>query len=256
MSSTDAARPSNTAREAIARDQAAYVLAELGAGSARILEVGCGHGRAALLLANAGHTVVALDIALPSDLPQHPSLTFVEADLYAYSGSLFDAVAFTASLHHMPSPKTALNYAATLLKPGGLLIIDDFDVRAVDRSTARWYFEVQELLAIAGIYDASRIEGASTDDPETRWHRAHEHEDERLHAGREMCEAVELQFDNVRVGRGPYLWRYLATGVTGDNADSLREFIQYAERARVAEESIRAVGLRIVARAVHVDSIK
>ena len=82
----------------------------------------------------------------------------------------YDAVAFTVArppLVEVLAP--ALARVAELLVPGGVLVVDDFDLRAPDEAAALWLFELQELFAVAGLYDPARIDGKASHPPVARW---------------------------------------------------------------------------------------
>ena len=141
-----------------------------------MLEVGCGRGEVAAALASAGHQVTAIDPALPDDLIPARNVRYEQVAIEDFTDAeRYDAVAFTASLHHVEQLGPALDRAAQLLAPGGVLVIDDFDLRAPDDSAALWFFEMQELLSVACLYDPARIDGKASQPPIARWLAAHTH---------------------------------------------------------------------------------
>lgn len=238
--------------DAVVDDQEAFVGPAVGA-AARVLEVGCGRGRLAARLAAAGHTVTAIDVALPppAERPAHPRLTFVEADLRTFDAPPFDAIAFTASLHHIAPLGRALDRASALLAPGGRLIVDDFDLEAPDLATLRWYYDVQEILAAAGLTDADHVDGRAEQDPLDRWRVGHEphHADEApLHGGDAMLAELGARFVDLQIARGPYLWRRIAHGVDGARAGAVIAAVHAAEERGVVAGTLSAVGLRVTAR--------
>jgi SAM-dependent methyltransferase len=108
-----------------------------------VLELGCGTGRVAVPLAEAGLTVVGLDrspdmlaiarrkrTALPSDVRRR--LRFVEADMTEFRlGRRFGLAfaAFRVFMHLLDPEAQRASLAAVRrhLRPGGLLVIDVFD---------------------------------------------------------------------------------------------------------------------------------
>ena len=100
--------------------------AHLGAGSS-VLDVACGSGRHARLLAQRGCRVTAVDRdpALAQALAIEPNVEFVQADLEADEWPLgnktFDAIVVTNYLHRPLFP--ALKRA---LAPGSLLVYETF----------------------------------------------------------------------------------------------------------------------------------
>jgi len=218
------------------------------AGRRRILEVGCGPGDLARLLGAAGFEVTALDVALASPAPgPAPGVSWVEIDFLAFEAEPFEAILFTRSLHHIHPLEQAVDRARRLLRPGGALLIDDFDRDAPDAETARWYYEVKELLAAAELYPRDRIDGGADDDPLARWRAEHEHEHEPpLHTGAEMIAVVADRFTDLMTSRGPYLYRSIAGGLPADSSGlALTNQLYAAENRRLRAAALVAVGLRI-----------
>jgi SAM-dependent methyltransferase len=190
------------------------MLTELVAGRRRILEVGCGDGRLAAELAAAGHDVTAIDLAAPPTPPA--GARFVEGDFMTFTDpGRFEAVLFTRSLHHIAPLDDAVARARGLLVAGGLLVVDDFDLEAPDEATAGWFFAMQ----------------GQTGDV-ARWRAEHE---PGLHVGAALIGAVTARFGAVTVTRGPYLHHYLGAAAAA------------AERAAIADGTLRPVGLRLTA---------
>ncbi len=203
------------------------------AGAPRLLEVGCGRGAVARALAARGREVTAIDLALPEDAT---GARFVAGDFLAFEEARsFDAILFVTSLHHIP-PGRAVERAAALLRRGGLLVAEEFDLAAPDVATARWYYAMQERLARAGRFPREEIRGDDSTPPLARWREEHAHEPP-LATGAEMLAAIGTRFSTERAGRGPYLWRSV-----GDRG------VLERERRGIASGRLEPVGLRIVAR--------
>lgn len=199
----------------------------------RLLEVGCGRGEVARALSARGREVTAIDLALPEDATR---ARFVAADFLAFDEPRsFDAILFVTSLHHIP-PGRAVERAAALLQPGGLLVAEEFDLAAPDVATARWYYSMQERLARAGRFPREEIHGGDSTPPLARWREEHAHEPP-LATGAQMLAAIGTRFSTERVERGPYLWRS-----AGDRG------VLERERRGIAGGRLQPVGLRIVAR--------
>jgi SAM-dependent methyltransferase len=219
------------------------------AGRKRILEVGCGRGLLAAKLGADGFAVTALDQSL-ADLEVHGAagVTFIESDFLNYEAEPFDAIFFVTSLHHIPALDQALLQAHKLLSPGGLLVLEEFAVEAPDVQTARWYYEIQELLAVSGLYPPERILGSEAETPHARWRAEHE-ETPPLQTGAAMTMAVAKQFGMLETTPGPYLYRYICNGLeASDRGGSIARFILGAEQKRIAEGTLKPVGLRLLAR--------
>ena len=100
-----------------------------------VLDVGCGEGALARRLAGTGARVVGLD-PLAGALEtaraageKTPSLRYVEgvAEALPFARESFDIVIFFNSLHHVPVPSMApaLAEASRVLRPGGLLYVQE-----------------------------------------------------------------------------------------------------------------------------------
>jgi len=226
-------------------DSAAFIGGALPA-KARVLEVGCGRGAVARDLAARGFDVTALDLTL-RDLVAAPGVRFVEQDFRRFKHEAFDAVVFTASLHHITPLGDAIARAARLLEPGGHLVADEVDVDAPDVATLHWYYETQELLVAAGLYPADRLD-APAPNLRRRWDHAHHH-DEPLHTGAAMERTIASQFSIREIRRLPYLYRYIGAGLPQDDRGAtIAAQVRLAEQRGIDAGVLRPVGLRIVAR--------
>ena len=240
-----------TPRELRTRYQHAWVREALG-DAQRVLEVGCGRGELARLLGAEGRDVVAIDRELGLEIvaadhelglevvvidrPRRAvtaGVRFVEADFFDFDERGFDAVLFTASLHHLELPR-AIAHAFEL---GARVVVDDFDLAAATTASARWYVAVQERLAAHGAYDGTLIEGTPDDDPLARWHAAHHR---GLATGEQMIAACGAR--SVEVARCAYLFRYLAGGLPDDDFGG-----ELLATVLAAEERLPdPIGLRLV----------
>ena len=252
---------------------------------ARILEVGCGSGTLARMLARAGHSVTAIDASEDAVATARGiGVRAEQADFLEWSGGPFDAVVFVLSLHHIRSLPRAIARARRLLAPGGLLIADEFGRERVDRMTAAWFFQNLDLLDAAGLLrhespgpfkgpkhghgrnpassvgsgarkgsspreKAGRAWGPASDaDPLSRWRNRHTFE-RRLHTGRAMEAAIADRFELISVEAGPHLFRYPSRRLEpGGVGVRIARFLLDAERRLIAAGRLRAAGLRIVAR--------
>ena len=173
--------------------------------TADVLEVGCGTGEVARELMARGHHVIGIDA--DSDAVAAAKANGVDAVLSrwpAFGGwGVFDAVIFTRSLHHIDPLPGAVDRAADLLHPGGLLVVEDFAYGDMDPEVLRAFaLRLRDLAVtdefLAGIRDAA--------DPATAWHYAHSHE---LHRWSRMKKAIARRFQITREETAPYLYRYL-----------------------------------------------
>ena len=214
----------------------------------RVLEVGCGNGALARLLGEGGVEVTALDRELGDPAPAAATgVRWVEADFLGFEEQPYDALLFTRSLHHIDPLERAVERALGLLRPGGLLLLDEFDREAADPETARWYYEVKELMAATGLYPADQIEGAPEDNPAARWRDEHDHMPP-LHSGAAMLAAISDRFSRLETRRGAYLYRSIASGLeASDRGGVVASQLYGAETRRLQAAALSAVGLRIAA---------
>lgn len=113
------------------------------AGSAargRALDLGCGTGRHAVLLAQRFAQVDAVDLSGPMiEVAQArrplPDIIYRQADLLDVAGAGQYAFVLSAlTLHHVPDLHVALSHIKTLLAPGGRLVV--IDMYSVDAASA------------------------------------------------------------------------------------------------------------------------
>lgn len=95
----------------------------------RVLDLACGGGRHAVLLAGLGYEVVAVDrdLSLASGVRDTPGITWQQADLeqgdWPFSGTGFSAVVVTNYLH-----RPLFDSIVAALRPGGMLIYETFSL--------------------------------------------------------------------------------------------------------------------------------
>lgn len=91
----------------------------------RVLDVACGSGRHARLLAKLGFEVEAVDRDIAGLADRPPGIALREADLeggpWPYPGERFDAIVMTNYLH-----RPLLPVLVDALEPGGLLLCETF----------------------------------------------------------------------------------------------------------------------------------
>lgn len=100
---------------------------------ANVLEIGAGEGLLAARLAAAGYDVIAIDTQLRSMFPILET-SFEEYNSRPHS---FDCITAQLWLHHAHDLNAALDKIAGLLKPGGILAIDDYGWERSDDPTFR-----------------------------------------------------------------------------------------------------------------------
>jgi 2-polyprenyl-3-methyl-5-hydroxy-6-metoxy-1,4-benzoquinol methylase len=166
-----------------------WVLHSLPPGTRNVLEVGAGDGELAEHLRGQGFEVRAIDPR--GGVPGVEEVALIDLDCPDES---FDAAIAMLSLHHVEPLDESLARLARAIRPGGLLLVDEFDVERFDRAAAnwllaRWREQGREVHGDAGSFTADT--------------RAHLHPVELLH---ERLGAAG--FDVGEVTRRPYLYRW------------------------------------------------
>jgi 2-polyprenyl-3-methyl-5-hydroxy-6-metoxy-1,4-benzoquinol methylase len=197
-------------------DVLAYVRACLPAPPARVLEVGAGDGSLAGALRSAGYDVVAIDPG--GDGEGVRAVALIELDEPEAS---FDAAVAIVSLHHVEPLEESCARLARLVRPGGVLIVDELDLDRLDSRATEWR---AAQLRFAGTEDAH--------DPDQvlEMMRAH------IHPLRAVCAALDSA--GFAVGepvRGTYLYRWHVPVET-----------RALEERLVGEGRLPAVGARMV----------
>jgi SAM-dependent methyltransferase len=164
-----------------------FVLGELPASPARVLEVGAGDGELAAALREAGHDVLAID---PAGEP--PVVPVALHDLDEPDAS-FDAAVAIVSLHHVEPLEESLAKLARLLRPGGVLAVDELDAWALDERATGWWIERRHELDL----DAPKSAAEMVEEM-----RGHIHPIDRIY------ELLERDFELSPREPGPYLHRW------------------------------------------------
>jgi SAM-dependent methyltransferase len=231
------------------RDTGAWVLAHVKPG-ATILEIGCGDGHFARELLDRGFQVAALDADEQSvTRARARGVAAVCTTWPEWNGDPVDAVAFTRSLHHIGALEAAVRKARDVLRPQGLLLVDDFAFDAIDAATLDWFAGVLRSARVASRLapvPGSLVERLrSADDLAAAWRAHHAHD---IHAPADMRRAIEASFTVRQARDAAYLYRYLVPALpeTGEGAQIVEQVLREEER-RVAAGAIVPIGRRVVA---------
>jgi SAM-dependent methyltransferase len=113
--------------------------------AAEVLELGCAAGDLLVPLREAGFHVTGVELSdqaasiarMEHHLDVHTA-TLADAPL---EGKVFDAIVMRNVIEHLPDPRTDLERAASMLRPGGLLFIRTDNVGSLDARIfgAFWY---------------------------------------------------------------------------------------------------------------------
>jgi 2-polyprenyl-3-methyl-5-hydroxy-6-metoxy-1,4-benzoquinol methylase len=198
---------------------------------ARCLEVGAGGGVFARWLADqVGPTgeVVATDIK-PSHIPEHPSLRVLQHDVVndPIEGT-FDFVHARLLLNHLPARRVVLHKLASVLRPGGVLLTEDFSPEDVSVFVA--YAPSAEDTELLQRYHVTHQDVLSSHRNTRTW--------SRLALGA-MIEEGLTQVETVVYGRtwhgGDAGCRLLAAGLEGTRTEFVAMGMTDAELDRVLE---------------------
>lgn len=113
-----------------------------------VLEIGCGGGHAAALLASLGFKVVGTDfspVAVETARGNYPQIDFREADAcrLGFSDGSFDAVVAIELLEHLARPAEHVEEVRRLLKPGG-----SYFVKTPNRRLHNLYYRGQPEVSV------------------------------------------------------------------------------------------------------------
>ena len=192
---------------------------------ARVLEVGCGSGELTTALAVAGYDVLGIDPLAPQgDRFRRLKLEDLEED------EAWDAVVAVRSLHPMRDLDAALDRIVRLLRPEGVLVVEELGWDLADETTLDWLWGQRRAIAAAGGEEAPE----SLEELRAEWEADHA----GIHGYVALRAELAERFDEVAFEPAPFLHRLLG-GVASE----------VLEQALVDAGAIRALGFRFAGRA-------
>jgi ubiquinone/menaquinone biosynthesis C-methylase UbiE len=202
----------------------AFAQDALPAPPARVLEVGCGSGAVALALDGAGYDMTAID----PRAPEGP--IFRQVGLEDFSDDEgFDAVVASVSLHHLERLDDAIDRIAGLLRPGGVLVVEEFAKERLVGPTARWYHRQRQSFVEVGLNDKPVPE--DFDAWLAEWHESHAD----VSPLADVRGAIDRRFTERHAVWGSYLYDHW-----------LHDAVEPLERALIEDGAIEATGFRYV----------
>ncbi len=198
----------------VTRELEAFVRGALPALPSRVLEIGAGRGELAVALSDAGYAITAVDPAAePGGIVQPCSLLDVRGS--------FDVAVSVVALHHIDPLEHSCAHLATMLPPGGQVVIDEIDIDRYDERAIGWWISQRRALGLDEHDHPSDIL---------------DHMREHIHPLERMLDALAPHFDLGRPVPGPYLHRW-----------ELRPSLYEAEIDLIASGLLPAVGCRLIA---------
>ncbi|MDX6620900.1 MAG: hypothetical protein QOK36_3286 [Gaiellales bacterium] len=208
-----------------------FVAASLPAAPARVVELGCGPlgGFVPALLAS-GYDATGVDRNAPA------GREYRQADFERYApAEPVAAIIASRSLHHVGDLDDVLGQAAASLRPGGLMIVAEWEWERFDERTARWCFdrldgaEASERDWLQRRRAGWLGSGTAWDAYFAAWASGH-----GLHRAEHILAGLESRFEPVLCERGPYFY-----------AD-LEGVAEQDEQAAIDAGEINGTGIRYV----------
>jgi SAM-dependent methyltransferase len=132
-------------REFVALDHVRFLGRWAGSGGRSLLDIGCGSGTFLHLAERRGFSPHGMDVsagAVAAARDQY-RLPVRQGDVCSgvWQGHSFDVITMFHVLEHLPDPKSAIEHAGSLLKPGGCLIVQVPNAGSVQARLfgPRWY---------------------------------------------------------------------------------------------------------------------
>ena len=182
-----------------------------------VVELGCGSlGGFVPALLSDGYTALGID----PEAPQEPDYRRVEFERSELPPDV-DAVIASVSLHHVADPAEVLDRVASALRPGGAIVVVEWDWESFDKASARWAFARLDLSAeekgwLQRGHDHWLASGQDWDSYLRDWAAGH-----GLHSARALVEALDQRFERLRCERGAYLFPELPDTTEANEADAI-----------------------------------
>lgn len=141
-----------------------------------------------------------------------------------------DAVVASVSLHHVADTGEVLDRIAGALKPGGTVVVIEWDWENFDEASARWAFERLDLTTdskgwLHGARERWLASGLPWDTYLRDWATGH-----GLHSARVLVEGLDQRFARASCERGAYLFPELAHACEDDELQAIEAGLVQAVR--------------------------
>jgi SAM-dependent methyltransferase len=184
---------------------------------AAVLELGCGSlGGFVPGLLSDGYQAIGID----PEAPDGPSYRRVEFERSEPPDAV-DAVVASVSLHHVADTGEVLDRIAGALKPGGTVVVIEWDWESFDEPSARWGFDrldfgTEEKGWLHRGYEHWQASGQPWESYLRGWATGH-----GLHSAQALVTGLEERFERVSCERGAYLFPELAHTTEDDELHSI-----------------------------------
>jgi SAM-dependent methyltransferase len=215
---------------------------------ASLLEVGAGEGHLTARLRAAGWNVTAIDRSADAvAAARSEGIDITRAEFLGFEGGPYDIVLFSRVLHHIQPLERAVEHAASLLSPSGLVVAEEFAWERMDLVTAEWH-EQRMIEFRDRAWSNTSPADLGTADPLGRWKRHHQ-EIHHVHGGDDLARALERRFDVVHSERAAYLYRYLCADLLDtESAVEAALALVSSEEFSINIGAIQPIGFRLIGR--------
>ncbi len=182
-----------------------------------VVELGCGSlGGFVPALLSQGYTALGIDPEAPEE-PDYRRIEFERCELPPD----VDAVLASTSLHHVADRAEVLDRIASTLRPGGTIVVVEWDWESFDETTALWGFERLDWDAedrgwLHRGHEHWQTSGQPWDAYLHAWATGH-----ALHSARALVRELDERFERVSCERGAYLFPELARTSEADELDAI-----------------------------------
>lgn len=209
-----------------------FVTRSLPRSATDVLEIGCGTGELAAIMAKSGLKIDAID---PDEsCVAEARARGVSARLGSWPDDVekrYDAILFTRSLHHIHDLGGAVSAAAAAVRDNGRIIVEDFRAEGGSGRSRTWFGDmVESLFGNQAEVEALLAKAAPGSG------------DHDLHASSAIAEAL-VRTGEVRSEEAAYYFRYVEAAF---GSEEIAQSVLEQELSLIASGAIDALGKRFV----------